>query len=352
MSKTEEKKVEDEAKTQPEIQNSESKSNEKEIQFYFEKHLNYLTNLDKTRDKYSIGFFTNEHLKVPALFWGVGALNLINSIDKHDTEKTVQFLNQCYNPDGGYGGSIGQDSHITSTHYGLLVLIQLNRLDTALVHREQISKYIKSLQNKDGSFKGDTYAETDSRFSYNAVSILKILGYNPEDIIDLKKATEYVLSCQNFDGGFGSIPGAESHGAYCFCCIGFLSVTGQLNLLDKVQTGKWLAERQTHLGGFNGRPEKLPDVCYSWWVLSSMFMIGTESFFDKDLLIKFILECQDDELGGIGDRPGNCHDVFHTFFGFCGLSLLKYGNLKMIDPTYAIPKEDVDRLFGNKKEEK
>ena len=333
MSKTEEQKVEKEEKK------------DKIPEFYLEKHLNYLTNLDKTRDKYSIGFFTNEHLKVSALFWGVGALNLINSIDKHDTEKTVKFLEECYNKDGGYGGSLGQDSHITSTHYALLVLIQLNRLDSALKHKEQISNYIKSLQNKDGSFKGDTYAETDSRFSYNAVSILKILGYNPEDIIDLKKATEYVLSCQNFDGGFGSIPGAESHGAYCFCCIGFLSVTGQLNLL----AGKWLAERQTHLGGFNGRPEKLPDVCYSWWVLSSMFMIGTEGFFDKDLLIKFILECQDDELGGIGDRPGNCHDVFHTFFGFCGLSLLKYGNLKMIDPTYAIPKDDVDKLFGNNK---
>ena len=325
-----------------------TKEEKNDQKFYFEKHLTYLTTLDKTRDKYSIGFFTNEHLKVSALFWGVGALNLINSIDKHDIEKTVKFLSECYNPDGGYGGSAKQDSHITSTHYALLTLIQLNRLDSALIHKEQISKYIKSLQNKDGSFKGDTYAETDSRFSYNAVSILKILGYNPEDIIDLPKATEYVLSCQNFDGGFGSIPGAESHGAYCFCCIGFLSVTGQLNLLDKVQTGKWLAERQTHLGGFNGRPEKLPDVCYSWWVLSSMFMIGTESFFDKDLLIKFILECQDDELGGIGDRPGNCHDVFHTFFGFCGLSLLGYGNLKMIDPTYAIPKDDVNKLFGNK----
>ena len=331
-----------------EEQNQNKEKEKKVKEFYFDKHLHYLTTLDKTRDKYSIGFFTNEHLKVSALFWGVGALNLINSIEKHDTEKTVAFLSECYNPDGGYGGSAKQDSHITSTHYALLTLIQLNRLDSALIHKEQISKYIKSLQNIDGSFKGDTYAETDSRFSYNAVSILKILGYNPEDIIDLPKATEYVLSCQNFDGGFGSIPGAESHGAYCFCCIGFLSVTGQLNLLDRVQTGKWLAERQTHLGGFNGRPEKLPDVCYSWWVLSSMFMIGSEDFFDKDLLIKFILECQDDELGGIGDRPGNCHDVFHTFFGFCGLSLLGYGNLKMIDPTYAIPKDDVNKLFGNK----
>ena len=142
---------------------------------------------------------------------------------------------------------------------------------------------------------------------------MKFIGCLNDTYLDIKKATEYVLSCQNFDGGFGSIPGAESHGAYCFCCIGFLSVIGQLNLIDRVKTGKWLAERQTHLGGFNGRREKLPDVCYSWWVLSSMFLIETENFFDKNLLIKFILECQDDELGGIGDRPGNCYVFFLHF---------------------------------------
>lgn len=38
-------------------------------------------------------------------------------------------------------------------------------------------------------------------------------------------------------------------------------------LKDSVDTdklGHWLAERQTSSGGLNGRPEKLPDVCYSW----------------------------------------------------------------------------------------
>jgi len=49
------------------------------------------------------------------------------------------------------------------------------------------------------------------------------------------------------------------------------------------------------------------------------------------------LNCQDSE-GGISDRPGNCVDVFHTFFGLAALSLLnpqKYG-LEQINPTYAI----------------
>ena len=314
-----------------------------------EKNIEYLTSLDKTRDKDSIGFFTSEHLKVSALYWGVSALNILHQLDRHNKEETIQFLQQCECENGGYSGSIGQDSHITSTHYAILVLAQFGRLD--LVKKEKVANYIKSLQNEEGSFKADKYAETDSRFSYCAVAILKILGLLNENYINLKKATEYVLSCQNFDGGFGSIPGAESHGAYCFVCIGFLSVTNQLNLINKVHTGQWLAERQTHLGGFNGRPEKLPDVCYSWWVLSSMFMIGAEDFIDKNILIKFILECQDEELGGIGDRPGNCHDVFHTFFGLCGLSLLGYGELNLIDPTYAIPKENMKSFLPEEKKE-
>ena len=32
---------------------------------------------------------------------------------------------------------------------------------------------------------------------------------------------------------------------------------------------------------FVGRPEKLPDVCYSWWVLASLKIIGKIHWIDK-----------------------------------------------------------------------
>ena len=37
-------------------------------------------------------------------------------------------------------------------------------------------------------------------------------------------------------------------------------------------------------------------------------------------------------------------DVFHTFFGVAGLSLLAFPGLAAIDPTYALPVEVVQRL--------
>ena len=69
----------------------------------------------------------------------------------------------------------------------------------------------------------------------------------------------------------------------------------------------WLAERQLPSGGLNGRPEKLPDVCYSWsvrmclvfcstiiirWVLASLSVLGRLNWVDKEKLTNFILACQ------------------------------------------------------------
>ena len=73
--------------------------------------------------------------------------------------------------------------------------------------------------------------------------------------------------------------------------------------MDADQLGWWLCERQLPSGGLNGefllslldvfqnccllfftgRPEKLPDVCYSWWVLASLKIIGRIHWISKVL---------------------------------------------------------------------
>ena len=83
-----------------------------------------------------------------------------------------------------------------------------------------------------------------------------------------------MCSCQNFDGGFGAVPGAESHAGQIFCCVGALSIAHALDKVDEDLLGWWLSERQCDSGGLNGRPEKQADVCYSWWILSSLCILG------------------------------------------------------------------------------
>eukprot|EP00916_Digyalum_oweni_P012790 GHVL01021108.1.p1 GENE.GHVL01021108.1~~GHVL01021108.1.p1 ORF type:complete len:115 (+),score=21.79 GHVL01021108.1:470-814(+) len=97
-------------------------------------------------------------------------------------------------------------------------------------------------------------------------------------------------------------------------------------------------------GGFNGRPDKAPDVCYSWWILATLAIINKVDWIDGESLIRFILASQDNEDGGIADRPGDCPDVFHSFFGIAGLSLLGVDGLNSVDPVYALPCSTVKRL--------
>lgn len=179
---------------------------------------------------------------------------------------------------------------------------------------------------------------------YGALNALSLLGLL--HLVDVNKAVDYVAACANYDGGYGVSPGAETHSGQIFTCLAALSIAGRKDLIDADKLGGWLSERQVACGGLNGRPEKKEDVCYNWWVLSSLEMIGRTHWVDREKLIKFTLSCQDSERGGLSDRPGDMVDIWHTFFGLTGLSLLKYPGVEAIDPVYCLPKYTIDRVFG------
>ncbi|XP_045333845.1 geranylgeranyl transferase type-2 subunit beta isoform X3 [Leopardus geoffroyi] len=206
----------------------------------------------------------------------------------------------------------------------------------------KVVEYVQSLQKEDGSFAGDIWGEIDTRFSFCAVATLALLG--KLDAINVEKAIEFVLSCMNFDGGFGCRPGSESHAGQIYCCTGFLAITSQLHQVNSDLLGWWLCERQLPSGGLNGRPEKLPDVCYSWWVLASLKIIGRLHWIDREKLRSFILACQDEETGGFADRPGDMVDPFHTLFGIAGLSLLGEEQIKPVSPVFCMPEEVLRRV--------
>lgn len=143
-----------------------------------------------------------------------------------------------------------------------------------------------------------------------------------------------------------------------FVCVAALAILDKLDEVDEQTLAWWLAERQLPSGGLNGRPEKKEDarilscltdrfvlildeppcqVCYSFWVLSSLSILNKVPWIDAEKLTSFILSAQvsrdvfalcfyihpqaisqDPENGGIADRPGDMADVFHTVFGVAG----------------------------------
>ncbi|KAJ8917507.1 hypothetical protein NQ315_005556 [Exocentrus adspersus] len=305
----------------------------------FEKHIEFLKEYGQDENNYEYGMM--DYLRVSGMYWCLTALEFMNASPSHTIEEVAQYIKQCQDPEsGGISACIGHDPHILHTTSAVQILCTYNKLD--VIDTEGVVKYIKSLQLPDGSFMGDKWGEVDTRFSFCAVVTLSLL--KRMDAIDVHKAVDFVASCKNFDGGFGSRPLSESHAGLMFCCVGFLSITNRLDIVDRDTLAWWLCERQLPSGGLNGRPEKLPDVCYSWWVLSSLTMLGRLHWIDGNALKTYILACQDTETGGFADRPGDVADPYHTVFGLAGLSLLGHKALQKVNPTYCMPQHVIDRL--------
>lgn len=309
-------------------------------EFLLDKHVHFLSTYEKVN---SYEYAMTEYLRMSGIYWSLTAMDLLNNKDKLDENHIIPFVKSCQAECGGFGPAPDHDPSILYTLSAIQILCIYDKLETIDVDAAVL--YIAGLQLDDGSFTGDKWGEVDTRFSFCAVAALALTGRLWENCpIDISKTVDFIISCMNFDGGFGCRPGSETHSGQIYCCVGTLSILQRMDVIDADLLGWWLCERQLPSGGLNGRPEKLPDVCYSWWVLSSLAMLGKLHWIDEKKLRKFILAAQDDETGGIADRPGDIVDPFHTLFGICGLSLMGSNKLKVVNPVFCMPQYVIDRL--------
>ena len=316
---------------------------ERELALASRAHASFIVATSSSDDTLEYAF--TEHLRLSGIYWGACALSVLGKLDDafDDAKRSelLAYVDSCRCSSGAYAGGVGHDGHVLYTLSAVQIYAlfdELERLDV-----DSVVAFIQKMQLKDGSFQGDEWGEIDTRFTYCALSTLRLL--NRLDAVDVEAACRYIEQCKNFDGGFGATPGGESHAGQVFTCIGALAIGGRLDFSDADLLGWWLAERQVKAGGLNGRPEKLPDVCYSWWVLSSLSILRKTHWVDCDALTRFILRCQDEQSGGISDRPNDEPDVYHTFFGIAGLSLMGHPDVvEPIDPVYALPNVVLRRL--------
>ena len=275
------------------------------------------------------------------------ALHLLGQPEALPREGVIEFVLSCLHENGGFGAAPGHDAHMLYTVSAVQILAMLDGFPELGMKvpngKHKIATYIANLQQPNGTFAGDEWGETDTRFLYGALNALSLMQYLPSQqppgttpLIDVDAAIAHIKACHNFDGGFGTSPGAESHSGQIFTCLAALSITGELDSYlgesGKDRLGAWLSERQLEdSGGFNGRPMKLVDVCYAWWVGASLAMVGKRHWIDRQKLVEFILKCQDAEEGGVADRPGDMVDVFHTHFAVAGLSLFGYEGVEEVD---------------------
>eukprot|EP00043_Microstomoeca_roanoka_P002437 m.38424 g.38424 ORF g.38424 m.38424 type:complete len:352 (-) comp11482_c1_seq1:41-1096(-) len=242
----------------------------------------------------------------------------------------------CDDSDSGSPPANAEDcAHLTMTFCALCSLKVLgDPLDR--VNKEAIIKGLQYYQKPDGSFTAvHTGGENDMRFVYCACCVCTILddwsGVNKDTMLS------YILASQTYEGGFAQGPGQEAHGGSTFCALASLSMLGALDGLEadrRERVLEWLLRRQQD--GFNGRPNKLTDTCYTFWVGASLALLGARDLIDVRRLRAFLKTTESSVVGGFAKSADSDPDPLHTYLGTAGLSIFSEPGVLPIDPELNI----------------
>ncbi|XP_034938928.1 geranylgeranyl transferase type-1 subunit beta [Chelonus insularis] len=272
-------------------------------------------------------------------------MDFINPVEKSAAIEWIYKL-QIIKEDGGSGFQASttlpneakeyQCGHLSMTYTALSSLVALGD-DLSRVNRKAIIEGVRACQNPDGCFMAmKNGSESDMRFLYCACCVSALL----DDWSGMNKTTaiDYILKSISYDGAMGQGPELESHGGSTFCAVASLDLMNELhNVLSKSQLEKlrrWCLMRQTD--GFQGRPGKPSDTCYSFWIGATLKILDAGHLVDSNENRKFILSTQDNITGGFAKYYDYCPDAIHTYLGICGLSLLGEPTLQPLNPALNI----------------
>ncbi|XP_053958484.1 geranylgeranyl transferase type-1 subunit beta [Anastrepha ludens] len=236
-----------------------------------------------------------------------------------------------------------QWGHLAMTYTGIAILATLGD-DLSRLDRKNIVDGVAAVQRPDGSFSACIDgSENDMRFVFCAAAICHMLDYWGN--VDKENMFQFIRSCIRYDNGFSQYLEGEAHGGTTFCALAALELSGQLHRLDETtreNIKRWLIFRQVN--GFQGRPNKTVDTCYSFWIGAALRILGAFELINYAENRAYIMETQDGIVGGFSKWPQSTTDPFHTYFGLCGLSFMNEPGLLEVMPSLNISTRAYNRL--------
>ncbi|KAE8741270.1 hypothetical protein FOCC_FOCC013192 [Frankliniella occidentalis] len=234
--------------------------------------------------------------------------------------------------------------HVSMTYTGLGTLLILGD-DLSRVNRKVVAAGVRACQQSDGSFCATLAgSECDMRFVYSAAAVCYIL--QDWSGMDVGLTTNYIMQSLSYDNAFAQGPGLESHGGHTFCAVASLSLMGTLHTMLSTRQldglRRWCMMRQE--SGFNGRPNKPVDTCYSFWVGATLKILDCYDLINKSENRSFTLATQDNITGGFAKWTSTDVEPLHTYFALAGLSLLKEPGLIEIHPELNLSQRTVEHL--------
>nr|CAH7742850.1 unnamed protein product [Callosobruchus chinensis] len=314
------------------------------LKFAPEMHKIYLTFiLNGKMPSYCSSLDTN---RAVLMYFAVGGLDILNSLESITDDRKKSIIDWIYSLQiindtdlaSGFQGSTNLNTienrgentlykwaHIANTYACLATLLML-RDNLERVNRHTIINSLRALQLPNGSFKGAVDGvESDMRFVFCAASICYIL--NDWSGIDVELMVDFILNSISYDGGIGQGPELESHCGSTFCAVASLALSGNLDRLTRAQFDnlrRWLLFRFD--GGFNGRPNKPVDTCYSFWTGGALKILDAYDFIQQENNHQYVLMTQD-RRGGFAKWINCVPDPMHSYLGLAGLSLMEFEGL-------------------------
>ncbi|GAA5980547.1 hypothetical protein JCM11641_006676 [Rhodosporidiobolus odoratus] len=279
--------------------------------------------------------------------------------------------------------------HIIQSYTALLNLA-LSGDSFERLNRQGLLSFLASCQNADGSFSHFPGCEEapDPRSTYSAFAIASML--HDWTTIDADQALSFLNSCRRFEGGFAQRSGSEANAGPTYCAVASFSLCSRLSDLPHPEKLlRWLVDRQIRpppaapasegdsssevdeategqipeqeMAGFQGRPNKPTDACYSFWNTAALQLLlptfspplRLSDLIDPSLDRNWLLHCQHKLYGGIAREPGATPDVYHTYLSLAALSLgdcqgASLGpsvlDLRPLDPAWNVSKEVAERI--------
>jgi len=329
-----------------------------EVRLMKQKHADYL--LKNIRNLHR-NFASLDASRPWIIYWIVHACYLLSS--EHEIAPVysdiVSTLSKFHNSTGGFGGGPSQISHGAPTFGSVMSLCIIGTPEAyRVIDRTAMYGFFLSQKHASGGFSIHKDGEVDTRGTYTILAVARILNLLTPELT--AGVADYLCSCQTYEGGFGGELDNEAHGGYNFCALAALHIIGEARKCNLRALEYWLVNRQMKVeGGFQGRTNKLVDSCYSYWQGAAVALLTIINNGDDDIadcvarraaaaasenslddeapvvvgpgatvaknangdftmnqkaLQRYVLHCaQDNDDGGLRDKPGKPRDFYHRF---------------------------------------
>ncbi|ABW98318.1 ggt (nucleomorph) [Hemiselmis andersenii] len=304
--------------------------------------------------------FSGNQLQSWFYFWFINAADIIGiKIETSIKKKIKETLKFILLRKGYLNKNFFSSETLLSLYSALLSFSCFEKLEFKNQRAFQITIYsfLRKIKKKK-VYRCSAYGESDSRSFFCVLvisSFFNILTKNLwKDIILL-----FYNKC-SLDGGYGCDKLEESHGALTYCEIAsftFFSNRDDSSVLHPNFENWVLKKLKPFEFGIQGRPTKLPDTCYLFWVggisIICSFLFPLECF-------NVLIFNRERKTDGFSDQIGKIPDLYHSCYSICGLALCNFvwkkkvcffknkkkrNSLFKINPVYGIREKKVGAIL-------